>query len=98
MSSKPYRVGQWIPSDQKVLDKWLDNLITEVKSKSKDNLALLMAVHPPAKDEETAIARGGNQLAVAQDTEEDLSLHPPVQELLKAIISDPEINMFFQMF
>ena len=23
MSSKPYRVGQWIPSDQKVLDKWL---------------------------------------------------------------------------
>ena len=44
MSSKPYRVGQWIPSDQKVLDKWLDNLITEVKSKSKDNLALLMAV------------------------------------------------------
>ena len=96
MSSKPYRVGQWIPSDQKVLDKWLDNLITEVKSKSKDNLALLMAVHPPAKDEETA--RGGNQLAVAHGTEEDLSLHLPVQELLKAIISDPEINMFFQMF
>ncbi|RMX49067.1 hypothetical protein pdam_00003954 [Pocillopora damicornis] len=36
MSSKPYRVGQWIPSDQKVIDKWLANLITEVKSKSKD--------------------------------------------------------------
>ena len=97
MSSKPYRVGQWIPSDQKVLDKWLDNLITEVKSKSKDKLALLMALHPPAEDEETA--RGGNQLAVAHGTEEDLGLHPPVQKLLTAIISDPEINMFFhQMF
>ena len=79
MSSKPYRVGQWIPSDQKVLDKWLDNLITEVKSKSKDKLALLMALHPPAEDEETA--RGENQLAVAHGTEEDLFLHPPVQEL-----------------
>ena len=97
MSSKPYRVGQWIPSDQKVLDKWLDNLITEVKSKSKDKLALLMALHPPAEDEETA--RGENQLTVADGTEEDLDLHPPVQKLLKAITSDPEINMFFhQMF
>ena len=97
MSSKPYRVGQWIPSDQKVLDKWLANLITEVKSKSKDKLALLMALHPPAEDEETA--RGENQLTVAEGTEEDLGLHPPVQELLKAITSDPELNMFFhQMF
>ena len=97
MSSKPYRVGQWIPSDQKVLDKWLANLITEVKSKSKDKLALLMALHPPAEDEETA--RGENQLTVADGTEEDLDLHPPVQKLLKAITSDPEINMFFhQMF
>ena len=97
MSSKPYRVGQWIPSDQKVLDKWLANLITEVKSKSKDKLALLMALHPPAEDEETA--RGENQLTVADGTEEDLGLHPPVQKLLKAITSDPEVNMFFhQMF
>ena len=64
MSSKPYRVGQWIPSDQKVIDKWLANLITEVKSKSKDKLALLMALHPPAEDEETA--RGENQLTVAE--------------------------------
>ena len=97
MSSKPYRVGQWIPSDQKVLDKWLANFITEVKSKSKDKLALLMALHPPAEDEE--IASGETPPVVAHGTEEDLDLHPPVKELLKAIISDPEINMFFhQMF
>ena len=56
-----------------------------------------MALHPPTEDEETA--SGETPPVVAHGTEEDLGLHPPVQELLKAIISDPEINMFFhQMF
>ena len=97
MSSKPHRVGQWIPSDLKFPDKWLANLIIEVQTKYKDKLALLMALHPPAEDEETA--SGETPPVVAHGTEEDLGLHPPVQELLKAIISDPEINMFFhQMF
>ena len=97
MSSKPHRVGQWIPSDLKFPDKWLANLIIEVQTKYKDKLALLMALHPPAEDEETA--SGETPPVVAHGTEEDLGLHPPVQELLKAIISDPEINIFFhQMF
>ena len=97
MSFRPYRVGQWIPSDLKFPDKWLANFITEVQIKYKDKLALLMALHPPAEDEETA--DGETPPIVAHGTEEDLGLHPPVQELLKAIISDPEINMFFhQMF
>ena len=97
MSSKPHRVGQWIPSDHKFPDKWLANLIIEVQTKYKDKLALLMALHPPAEDEETA--SGETPPVVAHGTEEDLGLHPPVQELLKAIISDPEINIFFhQMF
>ena len=97
MSSKPYRVGQWIPSDQKVIDKWLANLTTEVQTKYKDKLELLMVLHPPAVNEETDC--GETRLVVAYGTEEDLGLHPPVQDLLKAIISDPEINMFFnQMF
>ena len=56
-----------------------------------------MALHPPAEDEETA--SGETPPVVAHSTMEDLGLHPPVQELLKAIISNPEINMFFhQMF
>lgn len=97
MSSKPCRVGQWIPSDQKILDKWLDDLIAEVKTKYSDKLELLMALHPPAEKEETVVS--GNQLAVAKGTEKDLRLHSPVKDLLDAIISDPEINMFFhQMF
>ena len=96
MSFRPYRVGQWIPSDLKFPDKWLANFITEVQIKYKDKLALLMALHPPAEDEETA--DGETPPIVAHGTEEDLGLHPPVQELLKAIISDPEINMFFHMF
>ena len=97
MSSKPYRVAQWIPSDRKFPDKWLANLIIEVQTKYKDKLALLMALHPPAEDKETA--SGETPPIVAHGTEEGLGLHPPAQELLKAIISDPEINMFFyQMF
>ena len=36
MSSKPHRVGQWIPSDHKFPDKWLANLIIEVQTKYKD--------------------------------------------------------------
>ena len=36
MSSKPHRVGQWIPSDLKFPDKWLANLIIEVQTKYKD--------------------------------------------------------------
>ena len=30
MSTVPYRVGKWLPSDQAVLDTWLKNLIEEV--------------------------------------------------------------------
>ena len=88
MSSKPYRVGQWIPSDQKVIDKWLANLTTEVQTKYKDKLELLMVLHPPAVNGETDC--GETRLVVAYGTEEDLGLHPPVQELLKAIISQDQ--------
>ena len=97
MSSKPYRVGQWLPSDRKVVDEWLANVIKEVKVKSKDKLALIMALHPPAEDEEKA--SGGLQVAATSATDKDLGLHPPVEELKNAILTDPEINMFFhQMF
>ena len=97
MSSKPYRVGQWLPSDKKVIDEWLANLIKEVKVKSKDKLELIMAHHPPAEDEETAM--GGLQSAATHAADKDLNLHPPVEELKNAILTDPEINMFFhQMF
>ncbi|KAJ7381819.1 hypothetical protein OS493_038868, partial [Desmophyllum pertusum] len=98
MSSKPYRVGQWLPSDKKVLDEWLANLIKEVKVKSKDKLELIFALHPPAEDEETAMGEL-QSTATLSATDKDLHLHAPVEDLKNAILSDPEINMFFhQMF
>ena len=94
---RPYRVGQWLPSDRKVVDKWLANLIKEVKVKSKDKLDLILALHPQAEDETTAL--GGLESAATNATNKDLGLHPPVEDLKNAILSDPEINMFFhQMF
>ncbi|KAJ7388297.1 hypothetical protein OS493_038666 [Desmophyllum pertusum] len=98
MSSRPYRVGQWLPSDKKVIDEWLANLIKEVKVKSKDKLELIFALHPPAEDEETAMGEL-QSTATLSATDKDLHLHAPVEDLKNAILSDPEINMFFhQMF
>ena len=97
MSSTPYRVGQWLPSDRKVIDEWLANVIKEVEVKYKDKLDLLLALYPPTEDEEEASS--GHQVAVTTATDKDLGLHPPVEALKNAIHSDPEINMFFhQMF
>ena len=96
MGSRPYRFGQWLPSDRKVTDEWLANLIQEVKVKSKDKLDLLTGLHPPDENEESAMA-GLRAATVAAEVK--LNLHKPVQDLLDAILSDPEINMFFhQMF
>jgi phosphatidylserine decarboxylase len=93
--SRPYRVGQWLPSDRKVLDEWLANLIKEVKVKSKDKLELILALHPSAEDEETAMG----ELQPTATTDKGLNLHPPVEDLKNAILTDSEINMFFhQMF
>ncbi|XP_033109829.1 L-tryptophan decarboxylase-like [Anneissia japonica] len=94
--SKPYRVGQWLPSDKKVLDKWLANLIKDVEVKSKDKLELLMSGHPPAEDEAKAM---GELRSTATLSVTNLHLHKPVEDLMNAILTDPEINMFFhQMF
>ncbi|KAL9984005.1 hypothetical protein ACROYT_G006257 [Oculina patagonica] len=97
MSSRPYRVGQWLPSDPKVLNEWLANLIKEVEADEiwKAKLAAIKALHPPVENEETAT--GG--LPPPAPTDEKLRLHPPVEDLKNAILTDPEINMFFhQMF
>ena len=106
MSSKPCSLDQWLPSDRKVVDKWLADLIKEVKANSKDKLELISSLHPPDEDtdededEDEESAMGGlRSPAVAANIREKLILHPPVQALLDAILSDPEINMFFhQMF
>ncbi|XP_067028411.1 uncharacterized protein [Acropora muricata] len=101
MSSRPYRVGQWLPSDpNKVLDEWLDNLIKKVEADPiyRRKLQALEARHPPDESEESA------EKATFKSSSLTLSvkccpLHEPVEKLVEAILSDPEINMFFhQMF
>ena len=87
MGSRPYRFGQWLPSDRKVTDEWLANLIQEVKVKSKDKLDLLTGLHPPDENEESAMA-GLRAATVAAEVK--LNLHKPVQDLLDAILSDPD--------
>ena len=98
MTSRPYRFGQWLPSDRKVTDQWLANLIAKVEINSKDKLELISGLHPPDEDEKSAMAQGLRAATVAAEVK-DLHLHKPVEDLLNAILSDPEINMFFhQMF
>jgi phosphatidylserine decarboxylase len=37
----PYRVGQWLPSDQELLDKWLANIIQEAADAQKPMLPVI---------------------------------------------------------
>ena len=100
MSSRPYRVGQWLPSDPKVFDEWLANLIKKVEADpiSRGKLQAIEARDPPDESEESA------EKATFKSSSLPLSvtlypLHEPVEKLVQAILSDPEINMFFhQMF
>ena len=52
VTPKPYREGQWLPSDSKVLDKWLDELINESKQKWPRKFQLMEILHPPTESEE----------------------------------------------
>ena len=101
MSSKPYRVGQWLPSDRNVIEKWYKNLKKEVAKEYKDKIELITALHPICEDNEKAYLPQ-NELQPHEVTAleaKELGLHPPVQALMDKILSDPEINMFFhQMF
>jgi phosphatidylserine decarboxylase len=47
-SVAPYRVGEWLPSDQAILNSWLEDLIKEVKEKSRP-------FHPVIKELEELI-------------------------------------------
>ena len=39
--TKPYRVGEWLPSDQKILDNWVASLIEEVDAEKKEFLPVI---------------------------------------------------------
>lgn len=102
MSSKrPYRVSQWLPSDPKVLNEWLKNLIAKVEADEtcKKKLAAIKAQHAPAEDEDSAETATADRLPAPPPPDVENRLHPPVEDLKNTILTDPEINMFFhQMF
>ena len=101
MSSRPYRVCQWLPSDPdfKVLDEWLANLIKKVQADPicQGKLTTILAQHSPAENEQSAETATIESPAPPPAVE--YRLHEPVEKLKEAILNDPEINMFFhQMF
>ena len=99
MSSRPYRVAQWLPSDPKVLDEWLANLIKKVQADPicQRKLEAIEAQHSPAQNEQSA--ESATIELPPPPPAVEYRLHEPVEKLKEAILTDPEINMFFhQMF
>ena len=99
MSSRPHPVSQWLPSDPKVLDEWLANLIKKVQADpiSQEKLKAIEAQHPPAENEQ-GVEKATFKLSSPPPPVE-YRLHEPVEKLKEAILNDPKIYMFFhQMF
>ena len=101
MSSRPYRVCQWPPSDPdfKVLDEWLAHLIKKVQADPicQGKLTTILAQHSPAENEQSAETATIESPPPPPAVE--YHLHEPVEKLKEAILNDHEINMFFhQMF
>ena len=99
MSSRPHPVSQWLPSDPKVLDEWLANLIKKVQADpiSQEKLKAIEAQHPPTENEQGA-EKATFKLSSPPPPVE-YRLHEPVEKLKEAILNDPKIYMFFhQMF
>ena len=91
MSSKHIKrqpIGQWLPSDRSVTDKWLAGLLKELQTKKKGKLDLMMKLHPPANDEKSAM-KGHPQVCCPDIDPAELGLHPPVEALMNAILTDP---------
>jgi hypothetical protein len=91
MSSKQKKrqpIGQWLPSDRSVTDKWLAGLLKDLKTKHKAKYDLMMKLHPPAEDENTAM-KGHPHTCCPDIDPSELGLHPPVEALMNAILTDP---------
>ena len=93
LSSRPFRLGQWLPSDWNVTGEWLANVIHECQCKYKDKLEMILALHPQAEDNETALC--ALRSADTKITDKHHRLHKPVEDLKNAILTDPAIFMFF---
>lgn len=94
----PYSVAQWLPSDQRILDEWMNELFhsIDVDSSYQEKKELLLSMYPVAENEEEASKAFQYSLTANHKA---LDLHPPVEELMNAILLDPIINSYFhQMF
>ncbi|MGC1375377.1 MAG: phosphatidylserine decarboxylase family protein [Anaerolineales bacterium] len=85
----PFRVGHWLPSDQAVLENWLDKLIKESKQQRKTFEA----------KREKALSENAEDSKLYIEAVNSDFLHPVLLEFKELIEDDPEIFMFFnQMF
>ena len=73
-------------------DKWLAGLIKELETTYKDKLDLMMKVHPLAEDGKSDM--NGHLHFCDPNIHPDLRLHPPVEALMNAIITDPGKQAF----
>jgi len=90
----------WLPRDRKAIRKFVKEFVedSEKKDEFKKLLKTVMEYHPPISGPGEA---GKKSLVkfVSEDELRKLGLHPPVIELYRLILNDPEVNMFFnQMF
>ena len=80
----PDRVGQWLPSDQAVLEGWLSTLSKEVDGPTQESESEVENVDADSYETQDALCT---------------NLHPVMQEFKELIENNAEINMFFhQMF
>ena len=90
----------WLPRDRNVIKQFVKNFKedSERSAEFKRLLDTITKYHPPVENENAAGKRM-KQNFVSNNEIAALGLYPPVLDLYKLILTDPEVNMFFhQMF
>ena len=74
------------------IDKWVDELIKELHAKHKDKIDLMMKLYPPAEVDKPIMNTDPDVYSADVDPTE-LGLHPPVEALMTAILTQPGIDI-----
>lgn len=80
-------IGNVISYNRQEADEYLAMLIKELKTSHKDQVDLMLRVYPPSVDEKSAM---NCHFYRTEDLNvKELGLHPPVEALMNAILTDP---------
>ena len=98
---KNVKPKNWLPKDAKDIEKFLKKFKkehVENSAKYRKLYELIKKYHPEIKKGDAG-KKGPLRPYVTKQEIEELDLHEPVRELYVLIVTDPEVNMFFnQMF